>query len=316
MESQIAQLLAQMTNMTADIGHVKAAVGGTAEIKATLQAHDAKFVEMQQQIDEANKNAMAALDKAQHTGLDQQLEARFLQLESSTARMQSSSASVNSDRSKRNRIGTGPTGSTGASTDGFHLGRADADCDRTKVWIGGFTRKMLAASMSQFARSILTNLPTHERNLVQIKAYNLNKSFSLKFSSVEQASEFVQRSRDNPEMLTYADPVTIEKLCLRARVDAPHDVRSRNKILGSLWQSTITFMKGKGSWKGKMKLGSNGFRGILFLIDGEAVQGLYVVSEDASDNVVIVPDAAALKKVGFAEAGVTTATDIAKAIKR
>eukprot|EP00959_Pyramimonas_sp_CCMP1952_P046117 963155-Pyramimonas_sp.AAC.1 len=103
---------------------------------------------MQHQIDEANKNAMAALDKAQHTGLDQQLEARLLQLESSTARMQSSSASVNSDRSKRSCIGTGSTGSTGARSDGFHLGRADADCDRTKAWIGVFMRKMLAASMS------------------------------------------------------------------------------------------------------------------------------------------------------------------------
>ncbi|CAK0807349.1 unnamed protein product, partial [Prorocentrum cordatum] len=277
--AQIAQLLAQMTNVTADIGHVKAAVGGIAEIKSTLQAHDAKFVEMQQQIDEANKNAMAALGKAQHTGLDQQLEARLLQLESSTAKMQSSSASVNSDRSERSRIGTGSTGPTGASSDGFHLGRADADYDRTKVWIGGFTRKMLAASMSQFANSALTNLPTHERNLVQIKA-----------------NEFVQRSRDNPQMLTYADPVTNEKLCLRARVDAPHDVRSCNKILGSPWQSTITFMKGKGTWTDKMKLGSTGFRGILFLIDGEAVQDLYVVSEDASDNIAIVPDMAALKK--------------------
>eukprot|EP00959_Pyramimonas_sp_CCMP1952_P269788 5640261-Pyramimonas_sp.AAC.1 len=60
--------------------------------------------------------------------------------------------------------------------------------------------------MSQFANSVLANLPAHERNLVQIKAYNLNKSFSMKFSSVDQANEFVQRSRDNPQMLTYADP--------------------------------------------------------------------------------------------------------------
>ncbi|CAK0841235.1 unnamed protein product [Prorocentrum cordatum] len=117
-------------------------------------------------------------------------------------------------------------------------------------------------------------------------------------------------------MLMYTDPVTNEKLFLRARVDAPHDVRPRNKILGSLWQSTITFMKGNGTWTDKMKLESNGFRGILFLIDGEAVQDLYVVSEDASDNVATVPALAALEKVGFTEADVTTATDITRPIKR
>eukprot|EP00959_Pyramimonas_sp_CCMP1952_P361052 7561586-Pyramimonas_sp.AAC.1 len=65
-----------------------------------------------------------------------------------------------------------------------------------------------------------------------------------------------------------------------------------------------------------MKLGSNGFRGILFLIDGEVVQDLYVVSENASDNRVIVPGMAALKNARFAEADVTTAADIAKSIKR
>eukprot|EP00959_Pyramimonas_sp_CCMP1952_P434559 9099334-Pyramimonas_sp.AAC.1 len=75
-------------------------------------------------------------------------------------------------------------------------------------------------------------------------------------------------------------------------------------------------MKGKGTWTDKMKLGSNGSRGILFLIDGEAFQDLCAVSEDASDNVVIVPDLAALKKVGFAGADVTTAADIARSIKR
>ncbi|CAK0824444.1 unnamed protein product, partial [Prorocentrum cordatum] len=76
---------------------------------------------------------------------------------------------------------------------------------------------------------------------LEVSAKNTQMSYSIRFSSLEIASNAAQQLKANG--VDWIDPRTKVAINMRCRLDASAEVRSRHKALGRLWQALLNHMK-------------------------------------------------------------------------
>ena len=78
---------------------------------------------------------------------------------------------------------------------------------------------------------------------------------------------------------------------LRVVHDTPVSVRRVNRILGLLWSKLNQTMKLNGTMRDGLRLGSNGFRGKLWLVnaDHEEISEMFAVVTSERNQLSIVP---------------------------
>ena len=141
--------------------------------------------------------------------------------------------------------------------------RVPDGADPCKIWINGFARELLAKQLTDFGDSLLTRYTTTAiAAQCRVRAFHLNKSFTIHFPSDVAAKDFLVATREgcgdwqDPKGGSY--PTT-------SRPD--RDIPSRNvaKTIGDLWKAVFNHLKADNTWKPGWQLRSTGARGTLFL---------------------------------------------------
>eukprot|EP00959_Pyramimonas_sp_CCMP1952_P352413 7383793-Pyramimonas_sp.AAC.1 len=114
---------------------------------------------------------------------------------------------------------------------------AKQEADKSRVWFGGFPRRVLGSVMQAHAQFALSKLPTSYSIGAEIPAKNMQMSCSIRFSSSEIASNVVQQMKSHG--VDWIDPRTKVAIAMRCRLDASAAVRARRKALGRLWQALL-----------------------------------------------------------------------------
>ncbi|CAK0850604.1 unnamed protein product, partial [Prorocentrum cordatum] len=167
-----------------------------------------------------------------------------------------------------------------SSAEGQFLAKLELlETHQCKIWVSGFVSPMLGSMLEEHGKHLLGLLPSHHTAGATIRGYNLNKSYSIKFANEKAAAAFVDHCRSAG--MQYQDQATNSTVNLRVRFDAPAGIRVRSKYLGRLWQAIAEAMKRDGKWKADYSIGSNGFKGILYMRVGECLFVLFeLISTD------------------------------------
>eukprot|EP00959_Pyramimonas_sp_CCMP1952_P233686 4883862-Pyramimonas_sp.AAC.1 len=89
---------------------------------------------------------------------------------------------------------------------------------------------------------------------------------------------------------------------MRARLDAPSSVRRRNKALGLLWTRVADHLRETNGWRQGMKLGSQGFKGTLFVIENDECSILFQAEELEHYQFDVKPELDHLAAIGIDQA--------------
>jgi hypothetical protein len=162
--------------------------------------------------------------------------------------------------------------------------------DPCRVWISGFPRPLLGTSLRNHAQVLLAVVPLPLREKITVKAYNLDKQFSLLFPTAASASDFITAARALEGMWT--DPKDQKEHKIYIKPDRSIETRHVNKVLGHLWKLTYDKVSSDGNWKDGFKMGSSGPRGTLFISHDEDVHELFKVKyirSNGSNDFTIEP---------------------------
>eukprot|EP00959_Pyramimonas_sp_CCMP1952_P004975 104236-Pyramimonas_sp.AAC.1 len=97
-------------------------------------------------------------------------------------------------------------------------------------------------------------------------------------------------------------PKTRVHVPTRARLDAPSSVRRRNKAFGLLWARVADRLRENNGWRQGMKLGSQGIKGTLFMIENDECSILLQVEELERNQFDVKPELDNLAAVGIDKA--------------
>ena len=164
---------------------------------------------------------------------------------------------------------------------------------------------MLGSMLEEHGKHLLGLLPSHHSAGATIRGYNLNKSYSIKFANEKAAAAFVDHYRSAG--MQYQDQATNSTVNLRVRFDAPAEIRVKNKYVSRLWQAITEAMKRDGKWKTDYSIGSNGFKGILYMKVGECLFVLFEIIATDRNQFEFKANSDNLSKFGI-DAEAATAT--------
>ena len=118
-------------------------------------------------------------------------------------------------------------------------------------------------------------LPVLLRDDASLKIARVAKSYSVEFSSEENANSFVNLCSGLD--LTWHDPRDQKASIIRVRGDLPIDARARQRAASQVWQQTLDLLKKGGRPMGNYRLGVNGYQGLVHLSSSEDVFELYYI---------------------------------------
>ena len=89
----------------------------------------------------------------------------------------------------------------------------------------------------------------------------------------------------------WLDPTTNKQVPLRVVNNTPASIRRVNRLLGLLWSKLVAHMRGNGSLRQGLRLGSNGFKGRLWLVnaDEEEITEMFHVISDDKKQLMVLP---------------------------
>ncbi|CAK0911547.1 unnamed protein product, partial [Prorocentrum cordatum] len=223
-----------------------------------LADRDLKFEIAQRQYDSIHTDLQSSVDKALDTVSDAKIRANFDELDRKFQMASTAASSVG--------------GSSVAGGSGRPPNREADGCprttqiagDKTKVWIGGFKRPMLARVLQRHSDWVKQQFPLGTTKNATVHASIFSQSYNFKFPDEDEAKKFLDVARTRG--LFYED-TKLGQVELRVRLDAPPFVRARHKVLGQVWQRVVEHRKSHNvDFRGQhWQIGCNGFRGFLFV---------------------------------------------------
>ena len=161
---------------------------------------------------------------------------------------------------------------TGMST--RRAASADGRAPRKQVVLLGFPKELMQPTLLRVAESIKQKIG-HTGAPPNIKVYDFSRKAMFIFQSEAHAETFVERA--GAIDIPFECPISKEKVSLRLKLHVPGDERTHAKTIGALRNRIL-------EKRGDLDLGSNGFRGEVFVRDGELGVKLFKVQEVMHDG--------------------------------
>jgi hypothetical protein len=175
--------------------------------------------------------------------------------------------------------------------------KAAAGTTQNRLWIKGFGTTQTTKTMASYAKLYLDRVPDLIRNKAVIRGVGFGVSTSIVFPTKDDADEAHRFMQEHHEDFYNKD--TAETLPLRAVKDKPLFVRSRDRVLGGLWQKVNSHLLNTKQFA-EFKLGQS--NGKLFLIVEEVPKELFritTIKVDSDARYEVSPNSSNLLKIGI-----------------
>ncbi|CAK0860276.1 unnamed protein product, partial [Prorocentrum cordatum] len=249
-----------------------------AEFMGTIQTRVAEEVTKQiapisETINKQNAELVDKMNEQRQT--IRELDQRMRACENSDGRSTAaSSRTVSSDGSKARRLG-----------DASSAGGPTPPSDARKVWIGTWPRPVLDKIRRAHFEQIKQNFPITQH--AEGEFHRVSQSYSIIFPTTEKAKEF--RLQIAATTMTWVDPRNGRQFPLRARGDLPADARDMQRKLSKLYTPMREFALKSTKWSDACRLGVNGFKGSLFITNGDDIWALITANQISYDKYHFVP---------------------------
>ncbi|CAK0827021.1 unnamed protein product [Prorocentrum cordatum] len=287
-----------LREMLGDIRSNMATKDDVTEVKRNMHEHEGRIDGLTARMKAIEDRTNTSLDAAQSAAAAVMTEAvdnQLKDMKAHTLKMQAELAALSSR-----------TPSTRSNASAASL-EPEKERDNRKIWIAGFPRPLLAKVMSAHATQLIQK---HVPNGITAmpKSHNFQTAYSIIFDSNEAAKDFLMRARTLG--VRWRDPRTNIDCELKIRMDAPPAIRKVNRILGVLLSKVVETAKAYNKWSPSFTLGSQGFRGTLWLISNDDTENLFQVKGVESMQVDVIPNVVALKKIGFTDATINSTDNL------
>ena len=153
------------------------------------------------------------------------------------------------------------------------------DVNDQKVWLAGFPEHLLARSILAYVKEVtVACCPQAVYDQIKYNVQDLNSSISMVFPTDADAEQFIDMYRSKE--LHFQHPLLGSMHEIRARGDRTPGDRARRRVLGSLWQAMRTKLTNDGKWVDGHRLGTQVYKGLLFLADEREARALFIVKLD------------------------------------
>ncbi|CAK0898297.1 unnamed protein product [Prorocentrum cordatum] len=160
-------------------------------------------------------------------------------------------------------------------------------------------QKLATATMDEKLQSMAQKYDDKLKELVAPKIHNFTTAYSIAFETNEQAKEFVQRV--NAFGVQWHDPMASQAVDLKVRMDVPVEISRVNRLLGILWSKVHETAIANNKCSVGYRLGAQGYRGNLWLMQGDEVDALFTVKGAETMQTDIQPNMPKLMSLGFTE---------------
>ncbi|CAK0904807.1 unnamed protein product, partial [Prorocentrum cordatum] len=289
-KSILGKVDAMNVNFSKQLIDINMTLSELPQLREHVRSTNTKLIELHNRLEVLESKQVGAV-------LDAQVAAEFAKLEakinSSSLAGSSAGSTASFPSAKKRHIDTGIPAGPGRHDDPLQAEHRD----KLKVWITGFVSPMLGATLEQHGRMLLGLIPSQHSAGTTIRGYNLNQSYSIRFSSEAGAKHFVEQFKNAAPQSQ--DTATNTTITLRVRYGAPMSIRAKNKYLGRLWQAVMLALKSDGTWHDKFTMGSNGFKGVLYIETDNGIFVLFTLVAKDRDQFECDPNSANLTKFGL-----------------